>query len=110
MPMNTVHADAIAEFADRIQGHIRTPGSAGYAEEISVFNHSVRHSPAVAVGAESTSDVVNAVQLARRAGLNIAVLNTGHGPSLPAGDDTLLVNTSRMRGITVDATRRTAHF
>ncbi|MEU6341791.1 FAD-dependent oxidoreductase [Streptomyces sp. NPDC046977] len=108
MQTNDNLKDVLDEFADTIEGPVFTPDSAGYEKEISVFNLSVTHHPAVVVGATCPADVAQAVLMARRAGLGVAVLRTGHGPTLPAGQDTLVVNTSRMSGIAIDAAARTA--
>ncbi|WP_053755892.1 FAD-binding oxidoreductase [Streptomyces sp. AS58] len=89
-------------------GPVLTPGAAGYEDEIAVFNPAVTHSPAVVVGATGPEDVSLAVRTAGRLGLNIAVLNTGHGPSVPATGDTLLITTSRMSDIVIDPCTRTA--
>lgn len=84
-----------------------TPALPGYDDERSGYNISVTHRPEVIVPAESISDVVAAVRHATTHGLGVAVLATGHGPSIPA-DGQLLINTSRMQGIAIDPVRRTA--
>ncbi|SCD54119.1 FAD binding domain-containing protein [Streptomyces sp. DvalAA-14] len=85
-----------------------TAGTEGYDEETAVFNLAVAHHPAVVVGATSAADVSEAVRFAGRHGLNVAVLNTGHGPSVPATDDTLLITTRRMSDVAIDPERKTA--
>ena len=53
--------------------------------------------------------MVAAVRLAERSGRPLAVMNTGHGPSVPA-DGAVLVRTGRMRGVGVDPVRRAARI
>ena len=70
---------------------------------MAVFNTVVSHQPAIVVGAANADDVVVAVTFAAHHGLHVAVLNTGHGPSVPALSDTLMITTRRMSKIEIDA-------
>jgi FAD/FMN-containing dehydrogenase len=85
------------------------PGDAGYEARRSGFNIAVEHHPEVIVDATNPADVVAAVRLAARAGRPVAVMNTGHGPSVPA-DGAVLVRTGRMNRVDVDPVRRTARI
>jgi FAD/FMN-containing dehydrogenase len=59
--------------------------------------------------AESAHDVVRAVQFARAQGLRIAPQGSGHGSTaLESLEDAMLLKTSRMRHVDVDAVSRTA--
>ncbi|MDR2999336.1 MAG: FAD-binding oxidoreductase [Microbacterium sp.] len=71
------------------------------------YNLAVEHHPAAIAVARTADDVVHAVREARTRGLGVAVLATGHGPSRPA-DGQLLINTSAMKGITIDPAMRWA--
>ncbi|TYL55519.1 FAD-binding oxidoreductase [Nocardioides sp. BGMRC 2183] len=71
------------------------------------YNLAVEHKPEIIVPAEHAAHVVDAVRHATDRGLGVAVLATGHGPSRPA-DGQLLINTSRMDGITIDPVGRWA--
>ncbi|GLE52569.1 FAD-dependent oxidoreductase [Mycobacterium montefiorense] len=95
--------DKLSELRDALQGPVFTAEDPDYDNEVAVFNMAVRHRPAVAVGAANAADVSEAVRFAGRHDLNIAVLNTGHGPTVSAGEDTLMITTSRMIGLAVDA-------
>lgn len=53
------------------------------------------------------ADVIAAVRLAQERGLGVGVLATVHGVAYPC-DGGVLINTSRMRGVRVDAAARTA--
>jgi hypothetical protein len=78
-------------------------------QEISGFNLSVRHRPAVTVAAESVADVVAAVRYAAGHGLPVAVQATGHGAVEPA-DGAVLILTSGLREVSIDPLARTATF
>src|SRR5215468_8064504 len=93
----------VQELNEVLKGPHFVAGSPGYEDEVAVFNQSVVHRPAVVVGAESAEDVCAAAEFASRHRMNIAVLNTGHGPSLCAGPDTLMITTRRMAKIDIDA-------
>ncbi len=82
------------------------PGHEGYEDEIAGYQTGVRHRPRVVVAVASAADVADAVLLAGRRGLRLAVQATGHGARVPA--DGVLVTTRRMAGVRVDATARTA--
>lgn len=86
-----------------------TATDAGYDAERAGYNLSVDHKPEIVVPAASVADVVAAVRYATARGLGVAVQATGHGPSRSA-DGQVLITTSRMDGITIDAAARTARI
>src|ERR1700754_3664366 len=100
--------DNLTELTVGLRGPSFVAGSPGYDDEVAVFNQAVAHRPALVVGAENDGDVSAAVSFAARHRLDVAVLNTGHGPSLPAGPDTLMITTKRMDTITIDAPNKKA--
>lgn len=75
--------------------------------EVATFNLAFTHRPAVVVGATSAPDVAAAVSWAVANGLPVAAQATGHGP-VRAVEGAVLVTTSRMRSVSIDAERRTA--
>ncbi|MEU4690450.1 FAD-binding protein [Actinoplanes sp. NPDC023714] len=91
-----------------LKGRALLPGQAGYAEEIAGFNLVQIPNPGLVIAAENTRDVQIAVRLAARRRAPIAVLATGHQPSVPIGRDAILVSTKGMRDVTIDDRRRTA--
>ena len=93
---------------ERLAGPSFDPDTPGYADEVAVFNETVTHRPAAVVGAVNASDVGVAVDFASRHGMDIAVLNTGHGPSVPSGPTTLMITTKRMSKVDIDAGTSTA--
>ncbi|GAB2611442.1 hypothetical protein Aab01nite_66720 [Paractinoplanes abujensis] len=84
-----------------------TPDDVAYASELSTFNLTVQHAPAVLVGAAGPADVQAAVRFATAHGLPVAVLGSGHGSTTPSAGS-VLITTRRMTGLTVDETTRTA--
>jgi hypothetical protein len=100
--------DDLAALQKRLAGPSFTSDTPGYADEVAVFNEAVTHRPAVVVGAVDTADVGMAVDFASQHGMDIAVLNTGHGPSVAAGPMTLMISTKRMSRIEIDAGTSTA--
>src|SRR5690349_20121495 len=98
----------LAALTDGLAGPFFVAGFPGYDDEVAVFNQAVVHQPAVVVGAHNEGDVRTAIAFATRHDMDVAVLNTGHGPSVPAGPDTLMITTKRMDKIVVDASNKTA--
>jgi FAD/FMN-containing dehydrogenase len=90
-----------------MSGPVYRPGEEGYERGRSGFNLALEHHPELIVEATGAADVVAAVRLAAAEGRAVAVMNTGHGPTVPA-DGAVLVQTGRMGGVSVDPTRRTA--
>lgn len=90
----------------RISGSVLLSGSDGYAEECSTYNLNQSLRPAVVVSVHNAEDVQVAVGFAAARSLPIAVRATGHQVVLPA-EGAVLINTSRMVGITVDETEKT---
>jgi FAD binding domain/Berberine and berberine like len=105
--MNSWHDDFPA-LQGRLTGPSFVADTPGYEQEVAVFNEVVRHRPGIVVGAASATDVSTAVRFASRHAMNVAVLNTGHGPSLAAGPDTLMITVRRMSGIDIDPATSTA--
>ena len=82
------------------------PTDPGYDAARAVWNLEVTHQPPLVVVAESTDDIRAAVRYARAAGLGVGVLATGHGTGRLC--DGVLVNTSRLRSVSVDPPTRRA--
>lgn len=91
----------------RIQGDVLTPGDARYEDARKTWNRALDQHPALIIVAQHASDVVAAVRFASKANLGISIQSTGHGVILPA-DGNLLIVTSRMNNVRVDAVNQTA--
>ncbi|WP_395106614.1 FAD-binding oxidoreductase [Actinomadura sp. SCN-SB] len=83
------------------------PGEPGYDAERLGLNRAAESHPACVVAAVDERDVVAAVRMAAEQGRPVGVMATGHGQAVPA-DGAVLVNTSRMDGVTVDPAAATA--
>ncbi len=90
-----------------LSGTLLTPDDPGYDAARMNWNVTIDQHPALIVMAEDANDVAQAVRFAAEAGLQVAVKATGHGAVLPA-DNCLLVVTSNMQGVSIDAANRTA--
>jgi FAD/FMN-containing dehydrogenase len=93
----------------RLDGEIVTPIDASWDEARQAWNLAVDQRPAAVVYAESADDVVATVSFARDHGLRVAPQGTGHNAG-PLGSlaDTVLLKTSRMRGVSIDAENQRA--
>src|SRR5919199_4048074 len=97
----------LEELRAGLRGAAYVPGDRGYDAGRQAFNLNAHQEPALVVMAEGATDVVSAVRFARQRGLGVGVLATGHGIASPC-DGGVLVNTSRMRGVSVDPESQTA--
>src|SRR5436305_14588073 len=102
--MNTLSTDAISTRGDYV-----TPNDADWDEARQAWNLAVDQRPVAVVLAESAADVAATVDAARAAGLRVAPQGTGHNAT-PLGDlsDSILLKTSRMRGVEIDPEARVA--
>jgi FAD/FMN-containing dehydrogenase len=87
---------------------VLAPGDPGYDEARAVHNGLVDRRPALIVRAHGTGDVVHALALARREGLEVSVRGGGHNVAGRAVvDGGLMIDLAEMRGIAVDPERAT---
>src|ERR1700729_4296575 len=99
----------IDRFPD-LRGPVFKKDPPGYGDEVSVFNQAVQHQPAIGVGAADAADGSKAVAFASEHGFNIAILNTGHGPAVPADGETVMITTKRICGVVIDVRARSARI
>lgn len=98
-----------ATLASTIAGTITVPGDAGYDEARSVFNAMIDRKPAVIVEVTSENDIIAALAFARENGLPVAVRAGGHHVvGYGVIDDGLVIDLRGMKGIVVDAARKSA--
>lgn len=90
-------------------GAVHLPGNPGYDEARVPWNVAVDQRPAAVAYPATPAEVSAVVRAAAAAGLKVAPQGTGHnaGPLGPL-DDIVLLRTSAMTGIRVDAENRTA--
>ena len=99
----------VAELAKTFGGQLLQPSDAGYEEARKVHNGLVDKHPALIARCKGTADIVDAVKLARKHGLEIAVRGGGHNVAGRATvDKGLMIDLSSMKGIHVDINARTA--
>lgn len=98
----------VAALAERVRGPVLTPGDEQYDTERAGYQTARWHQPDVIVGATGAADVRAAVAFATSHGLPVAVQNTGHALFGIAGEGGVLINTSRITGVRVNAEASTA--
>jgi FAD/FMN-containing dehydrogenase len=96
----------------RVEGEVVIPGGDGWDEARQAWNLAVDQQPAAVAFPESVDDVAAIVRFAGAHGLQVTAQGTGHnaGPFAPPGSlgGVILVKTSRMRGVEIDADARRA--
>lgn len=99
---------AVEEFELRLRGGLVRPGDAGYDEARGVWNGVIDRRPALIARCKGAADVIEAVGFARENDLLLAVRGGGHNVAgLGTVDGGLLIDLSPMKGVDVDAERRT---
>lgn len=102
-------ADAIVDLATTFSGELLTPRDAGYEEARRVHNGLVNKRPALIARCRGVADVADAIKLARKLGLEVAVRGGGHNVAGRATiDGGLMIDLAPMKGIHVDPKNRTA--
>jgi FAD/FMN-containing dehydrogenase len=101
--------EAVNDLASSFTGELLQPTDTAYDDARRVHNGLVDKRPALIARCRGAADVADAVKLARRTGLEIAVRGGGHNvagrATVEAG---LMIDLSQMRGIHVDPAARTA--
>jgi FAD/FMN-containing dehydrogenase len=99
----------VSELAGRISGSVLTPEDSGYDAARSVHNGLIDRRPALIVRCRKTDDVVAALALARRAGLEVSIRGGGHnvaGRAVTEGG--VMIDLAEMKRITIDPDGATA--
>lgn len=98
----------LSDLRARCQGEVIAPDDPHYNQARQAWNLAVDQHPAAVVIAANAADVAECVRFARLEGLDVTVQGTGHGVVHAATDNDLLIITSKMKQIRVDATAQTA--
>ena len=109
--MATVGLDqaALRELGAGFRGELIESGTPGYDEHRKVWNGSIDRHPAVIARCAGTEDVIAAIRFAQQTGLPLAVRGGGHSfPGHSVCDGGLVVDMSKLTGVSVDAEARTA--
>ena len=88
---------------------VLAPGEDGWDAARQAFNLLIDQRPALIAYPQTAADVASVVRFARAEGLRVAPQSTGHnaGP-LGSLEDVVLLKTSDMRGVSIDASARSA--
>jgi len=107
--MTSSLADTVTELASSFSGQLLQPADAGYEEARKVHNGLVDKRPALIARCRGVADVVDAVKLAQKLNLEVAVRGGGHNVAGRATVDAgLMIDLAPMKGIHVDPHTRTA--
>lgn len=110
-PLNkSLSANEVEELSNKLPGSVFTKGSSDYEKSRLTWNGTIEQHPSIIVQARSAGDIKAAVDFAIKYNLGISVKATGHGALVPANKNTLLIDTSRMKGILVNSEEKTATF
>jgi FAD/FMN-containing dehydrogenase len=103
MPSIPYVADAKAELAGTFRDALLLPGDAGYEEARKVHNGLVDKRPALIARCRGVADVIDAIELTRKLGLELAVRGGGHNVAGRATiDGGVMIDLSPMQGIHVE--------
>ena len=92
-----------------IAGRVATPSDADWDQARLTWNLAADLHPSAIAFVENADDVAQVVRFAGEHGLRVAGQGTGHGAvAMGPLDDTILINTERMRTVDVDPETRTA--
>lgn len=105
-----VSEEAVGAFAQRIQGRLIQPGDAAYESARIIHNAAYQRSPRLIVQPADATDVIAAVNFAREQGVPLAVRSGGHSIAGHSSSDTLVLDFSAMKAITIDPERRRARI
>ncbi len=101
------HIDHLGE---TFGGDVITPGDDAYDDARRVWNAVFDRRPAILVRPTDREDVATAIRFGRERDLEIAVRSGGHSASgHSTTDGGLVIDLSRLRGVTVDPVRRIAY-
>jgi FAD/FMN-containing dehydrogenase len=105
----TIATGSLGRLRSSFRGEIVTPTDAGYEDARRVWCATVDKRPAIVVRPVDAADVAIAVRFARDADLILALRSGGHSiDGFSSCDDGMVLDLSRMRGVTVDAEASTA--
>jgi FAD/FMN-containing dehydrogenase len=101
-------ASAAADLSASFGGQLLKPADEGYEEARKIHNGLIDKRPALIARCRSVADVVDAVALATKLGLEVAVRGGGHNVAGRATiDGGIMIDLSPMKGIHVDAVGKT---
>jgi FAD/FMN-containing dehydrogenase len=105
----TLDSALVADLASEVYGSVLGPQDAGYDAARAVHNGLIDRKPALIVRCRTTNDVVAALGLARRVGLEISIRGGGHnvaGRAVTEGG--VMIDLAEMKRIAIDPDEATA--
>ena len=110
MTTRTIDDATVTALRLRLRGEVLVPGDAGYDEARKVHNLAVEKTPAFIAKAADASDVIRALNFARRHDLPLAVRSGGHSiPGYSVNDGGLVIDLGSMNEVSIDPVKRVAH-
>jgi FAD/FMN-containing dehydrogenase len=101
--------ETVRKFKESLRGELIRIGEGGYDEARSIWNAMIDRRPALIASCLGVADVVTCVNFAREHGITLSIKGGGHNISgLAVSDGGLMLDMSRMRGVWVDPSVRTA--
>src|SRR4051812_10718137 len=105
----TFDSALVADLAEQVSGSVLGPEDDGYEAARAVHNGLVDRRPALIVRCRTTNDVVEALALARREGLEVSVRGGGHNVAGRAvADGAVMIDLAEMKGVEIDPEQATA--
>ena len=105
----TLQEETLRKFKESLRGELILAEDAGYDDARSIWNAMIDRRPALIVRCLGVADVVPGVKFAREHGLILSIKGGGHNISgLAVCEEGLMLDMSRMRGVWVDPSTRTA--
>jgi FAD/FMN-containing dehydrogenase len=109
MTRTTAETAGIDVLRELLVGEVVLPGDPDWDRARQAWSLTADQNPLAVVFAGSADDVAAVVGYARRRGLRVTTQGTGHfAATIDSFDDTILIRTSRMRGLEIDPETRTA--
>ncbi|HEX9259815.1 MAG TPA: FAD-dependent oxidoreductase, partial [Acidimicrobiales bacterium] len=103
-----VDDDEVESLRMSLRGDVLAPGDAGF-DANPIYNAMHQRQPGLKIRATGTADVVDAVNFARERNVLVAIRGGGHSVAgLSSCDGGIVIDLTRMRGVTVDPVTRRA--
>ena len=107
--ITTLDSTLLRDLAGQVSGSVLGPQDPGYEAARAVHNGLIDRRPAVIVRCRTTNDVIAALALARRAGLEVSIRGGGHNVAGRAvTDGGVMVDLAEMKAIAIDPVQATA--
>ena len=105
------YQQAVQALTINLQGDVVLPGGPDYEEARIVWDGTIDHYPALIVRCASADDVRLAIRFAREQEMPLSVRSGGHNfAGYGSNDGGVVIDLSRMKGISIDPERRTARL